>query len=128
MLLKILFLLVIVYMGVAFGFLMITYNVPSLKPCRKIYLYMPYITFFLTIYISADLIRERRFVHVIQLLFMGNKMMLIGLCMVKVAREVVATHPNKNIVQVINCFKFINRVAFKGVANEYSRYANKCVA
>ena len=59
------------------------------------------------------------------MLFMGHKMMIVGLCMVKVAQEIVSAQPNKNMFQVINCFKYINRVAFRGVAIEYSRYTKK---
>ena len=49
MFLTILFLLVAIYCGAALGFLMMTYNIPSLKLARRIYIHVPYLTVKITI-------------------------------------------------------------------------------
>lgn len=118
----------LIYSSVAFGFLTMTYNVPSLKLARKIYWYVPYITIRLTLLVVWELICERNFKKAIALMFLGNKMTIVGLSMVRVATE-VAQKKSKNPAAVIKCFKYMRYTKKKEpIYKEYSRYTKACLA
>lgn len=130
MFLTILFLLVAIYCGAALGFLMMTYNIPSLKLARRIYIHVPYLTVKITISILLDLLEKRDFNLIIPVIKMHNKMTIVGLSMVKVASEYSAKHPKVSLVQAIKLFKYIKfqRREAKTLFLQSIYYTKRCIA
>lgn len=125
MLMLIVFALFLCYVGKAWGFLMLTYNAPSLRLARRIYMYVPYITAKLLIYYVIDLIKEKDYRKIFPVLFLDNKMAIVGLSMIYVANEYAAKHPKTTPNQAIRRFKYIKK---EKVLKTYAGYVTQCVA
>ncbi len=97
-----------VYLGSAFGFLMMTHDIPILKPVRRIYFYVPYITIRTIWYIIREMIDDKKYREIIPFVFLENKMLVVGLSMVKVATEYVEKHPKTNMAKVMYSFKYMS--------------------
>lgn len=125
MLMLIFFAVIMLYLGKALGYLHLTYSVPSLRYTRKLYLYMPFITFWMIFGYILQLLKQRKHSEIIPFIFMSNKMAITGLAFVEVAYEYARKHPEVKVQQVLIRIKFIPR---KEILKTYTGYAAACAA